>query len=201
MADRFFDASSLIKHCKTKGWGWRIRLKSNLNVQHDGGETRLSEMPKLGLNALTNSALTSGEITNIGYLHEAGHEEAWLVAMDAPPSVTATKDYGMLQKNLGGIEAIFWRTNGRSKLKQASFEDASVSDYKTRGFGLEDTHLERSDRLSKLLLVLAVITGITVKKTYPHRKRKTNPPLKPFPHSKQDLRTITTFPQTSTMPQ
>jgi hypothetical protein len=147
MADRFFDAGCLIKHCKTNGWGWRIRLKSNINVQHEGGEIRLSEMEKLGLNALTDAQLTSGEITNIGYLHEAGHEGAWFVAMNDSPSVTTTKDYGLRW----GIEAMF-------------------SDYKTRGFGLEDTHLERSDRLSKLLLVLAVamhlavITGIAVKK-------------------------------------
>lgn len=51
----------------------------------------------------------------------------------APPLGITVLDYGLRW----GIEAIF-------------------SDYKTRGFGLEDTQLQRSDRLCKLLLVLAM---------------------------------------------
>jgi hypothetical protein len=30
------------------------------------------------------------------------------------------------------------------------------SDYKSRGFGLESTHLQRPDRLSRLILVLSI---------------------------------------------
>ena len=147
MADRFFDAGALITYCRTQGWGWRIRMKSNINVTHEGGELRLSEMPPLKLTALENATLSSGAITNIGYLHERGHEEAWFIAMNAKPTRTTTLDYGLRW----GIEAMF-------------------SDYKTRGFGLEDTQLQRPDRLSKLLLVLAVamhwavLTGMHLQK-------------------------------------
>jgi hypothetical protein len=149
MADRFFDASALITYCRKQGWGWRIRLKSNINVIHEGGELRLSEMSTLQLSALTDAKLSAGALTNIGYLHERGHEEAWYIAMNATPTRTTTLDYGLRW----GIEAMF-------------------SDYKTRGFGLEDTQLQRADRLSKLLLVLAVamhwavLTGMHLQKKH-----------------------------------
>jgi hypothetical protein len=147
MADRFFDASALIAYCRGRGWGWRIRLRSNLNVLHDGGELALSDMPPLKLPALRDACLKGGAKTNIGYVHESGHDEPWFIAMNAVPTRTTTLDYGLRW----GIEAMF-------------------SDYKTRGFGLEDTHIQRPDRLSKLLLVLsiamhwAVITGFYLQK-------------------------------------
>lgn len=149
MADRFFDASALIDWCRAQGWGWRIRLRSNLNVLHEGGELHLDEMPSLRLSALESATLSGGATTNIGYLHENGHAEAWFIAMDAAPRRAAILDYGLRW----GIEAMF-------------------SDYKTRGFGLEETQLQRPDRLCKLLLVLAVaihwavISGLHLKKKH-----------------------------------
>lgn len=147
MADRFFDAGALISYCRKQGWGWRIRLKSNMNMRHESSDICLKHMHELKLSALMNATLGSGVDTHVGYLHERGHEEAWFIAMNSIPSRTSTLDYGLRW----GIEAMF-------------------SDYKTRGFGLEDTHLQRSDRLSKLLLVLAVamhwavITGLYLQK-------------------------------------
>jgi hypothetical protein len=147
MADRFFDANALIAYCRLHNWGWRIRLRSTINVMHQGGELCLKHMPALKLSVLTEATLTAGAVTNIGYLHEKGHEEAWYIAMNAKPTRTTTLDYGLRW----GIEAMF-------------------SDYKTRGFGLEDTQLQRPDRLSKLLLVLAVamhwavLTGMHLQK-------------------------------------
>lgn len=89
MADRFFEASALI------GWCRRIRLRSNLNVLHEGGEMHLCEMPSLKLSALVGATLSGGATTNIGYLHEKGHEEPWLIAMDTAPRRTAILDYGL----------------------------------------------------------------------------------------------------------
>lgn len=152
MADRFFNASTLIDWCRTRGWGWRIRLRSNLYVSHEGGERHLGEMPSLKLSALEGATLSGGAITHIGYLHEPGHEEPWFIAMDTTPTRTAVLDYGLR----GGIEAMF-------------------SDYKSRGFGLEETQLQRPDRLCKLLLVLAVamhwavISGLQLQKK--HRRK------------------------------
>ena len=116
-------------------------------MRHESSDICLKHMPELKLSALMNATLGSGVDTHVGYLHERGHEEAWFIAMNSIPSRTSTLDYGLRW----GIKAMF-------------------SDYKTRGFGLEDTHLQRSDRLSKLLLVLAVamhwavITGLHLQK-------------------------------------
>jgi Transposase DDE domain len=71
--------------------------------------------------------------TNIGFVHDKGHREPWFIAMNTLPSRTSVLDYSLRWS----IETLF-------------------ADYKTRGFGLEDTHLQRPDRLSRLLLVLAI---------------------------------------------
>src|SRR4051794_41850138 len=66
-------------------------------------------------------------------VHEAGHPEPWMIALSQPPSVHRAFDYGLRW----GIEAMF-------------------SDFKTRGFGLEDSHIARTDRLDRLGLVLSL---------------------------------------------
>ena len=114
---------------------------------------------------------------------KAGIPNHGLLRWWSKPTETIIREYGLRW----GIESLFWRTNGRSKLKQASFEVTSVSDYKTRGFGLENTHLRRVDRISQLLLVLAisiywaVVNGYQVQKKLfkINRKRKTVLALKP----------------------
>ena len=53
--------------------------------------------------------------------------------MSDPPTTWRAYDYGLRW----GIEAMF-------------------SDYKTRGFNLEDSHIERTDRLDRLVLVLSL---------------------------------------------
>ena len=58
--------------------------------------------------------------------------------------------------------------------------EALFSDFKTRGFGLEDSHIERTDRLDRLVLVLslalhwAVSTGMwdAVENRTPAEKRR-----------------------------
>jgi len=131
-ADRFFDASMLITKCREYGWGWRIRLRSDRVAGHEDSELKLSEMPGLALKALVKARLGKAE-TNIGYLHEKGHDEAWYIAMDAIPTKTTILDYGLRWS----CEAMF-------------------SDLKTRGFRLEDTQLQRTDRISRLILVLSI---------------------------------------------
>jgi len=71
--------------------------------------------------------------TNIAMLHEPGHAEPWIVALSEPPTAWRARDYGLRW----GIEAMF-------------------SDYKTRGFNLEDSQIERTDRLNRLVLVLSL---------------------------------------------
>ena len=73
-------------------------------------------------------------------LHEEGHPEPWIIAMSDLPTPWREPDYGLRW----GIEAMF-------------------SDFKTRGFNLEESHIERTDRLVLVLslaLYWAVSTGM-----------------------------------------
>src|SRR6187455_2492578 len=93
---------------------------------------------------------------NVAMVHEAGHPEPWIIALSQAPSVHTAFDYGLRW----GIEAMF-------------------SDFKTRGFGLEDSQITRTDRLDRLVLVLslalhwAVSTGMwdAVENRTPAEKR------------------------------
>ena len=156
-ADRFYGTSSLISLCQKLGWRYRIRLKGNLNLNHEGGEIKTGEILKLGLNGVENAELSkSGVKTNIGVLQEEGHPDPWIIAMECKPTAGKVLDYGMRW----GIEALF-------------------SDMKTRGFGVTKTKLKDPKRIERLLLVLtvacywAVSTGMQPKaKRQPSKKKK-----------------------------
>lgn len=142
LADRFFGGAELIKACQQQGWSYRIRLKGSLLLLHQGGEISVGDIARLG-NGIAEAQL-GGEAnritTNIGFVHDKGHQEPWFIAMDAMPTRTSTLDYGLRWS----IETMF-------------------SDFKSRGFGFQDTHLQRTDRISRMLLVIAVaLTWATV---------------------------------------
>ena len=134
MGDRFFGTVNLIEYCKLKNWDYRLRLKNNLLVIHGLTEMKAKDLEQLGEHFIENATLTAlREQTNIALIHEEGHDEAWIIAMNRKPDFYKTLDYGMRWS----IEPMF-------------------SDFKTRGFGLEDTHLHYPDRLERLILVMAI---------------------------------------------
>lgn len=135
MGDRFYGSPALIDWCREKGWGWRLRCKQDLLVfDKSGGETTLKECFARGDHMLTDVELTEQRArTHVAMLHEEGHPEPWIIALSDPPTTWRAYDYGLRW----GIEAMF-------------------SDYKTRGFNLEDSQIERTDRLDRLLLVLSL---------------------------------------------
>jgi hypothetical protein len=135
MGDRFYGSPALIEWCRSQGWGWRLRCKQDLLVfDKDGGEATLGECFARGEPMLTDVELTEKRArTNIAMLQEEGHAEPWIIALSEPPTVWRAHDYGLRW----GIEAMF-------------------SDYKTRGFNLEDSQIERTDRLDRLILVLSL---------------------------------------------
>jgi hypothetical protein len=134
MGDRFYGSPALIDWCRKRGWGWRLRCKQDLLVFQDGGETTLAECFARGEHMLTNVELTEKRArTNVAMLHEEGHPEPWIIALSDPPTTWRAYDYGLRW----GIEAMF-------------------SDYKTRGFNLEDSQIERTDRLDRLVMVLSL---------------------------------------------
>ena len=119
--DRFYGTERLIHWCQDAGWGYRIRLKGNLTLQHQGGELSCIEIRELMPQGLINAELYgSGVFTNIGVLHDDGHPEPWIIAMNAKPSQYTVLDYGMRW----GIEAMF-------------------SDFKTRGFGIAQSQIKK----------------------------------------------------------
>ncbi len=134
LADRFFGSPELISACQTHGFHYRIRLKGNLTLLHDGGELSVDDMARLNLSALMDADLCKSKtITNIGYVHDKGHKEPWFIAMDCLPTRTKVLDYGLRWS----IEPMF-------------------SDCKTRGFRFQDTHLQVTARISRMMLVVAI---------------------------------------------
>src|ERR1044072_1674177 len=129
MGDRFYGSPALIAWCRAQGWDWRLRLKQDLLVFEAGGETTLADCFTQGEHLLSDIELTETRVrTNVAMVHEAGHPEPWMIALSQPPSVHRAFDYGLRW----GIEAMF-------------------SDFKTRGFGLEDSHIARTDRLDRVV--------------------------------------------------
>ncbi|MDA1038591.1 MAG: hypothetical protein O2877_02795, partial [bacterium] len=51
-ADRFYGTSSMIYWCQKTGWQYRIRLKSNLIMEHETGEITTGKAAALNLNGL-----------------------------------------------------------------------------------------------------------------------------------------------------
>src|SRR4051795_4196879 len=134
MGDRFYGSPALIAWCRAQGWDWRLRLKQDLLVFEDGGETTLAECFRRGEHWLRDIELTEKRVrTNVAMVHEAGHPEPWIIALSQAPSVHTAFDYGLRW----GIEAMF-------------------SDFKTRGFGLEDSQIRLAGRLDRLILIMAL---------------------------------------------
>jgi hypothetical protein len=157
-ADRFYGTPAMIQWLECQGWDYRIRLKGNINFQHQGGEINGLDAYRLGIQKLEN-VLISGKCsvqTNIGIIHDQGHPEPWIIAMSQSPNRYRTLDYSMRW----GIEAMF-------------------SDFKSRGFGITNTKLIHAERIARLILVLslaiywAVSTAMTDDTALPKSKKTT----------------------------
>ena len=139
-ADRFYGTSRLIGWCQAAGWAYRLRLKSNLILEHEGAELVTGDIARLIPEGIKEARLNGSScVTSIGVLHEKGHKEPWIIAMDGVPTVARVRDYGMRW----GIEALF-------------------SDFKSRGFGITQTKLRHAERIARLILVLTMATYFAV---------------------------------------
>ena len=140
LGDRFYGTPALIAHCQSLGWDYRLRLKGNLRLWIDGADAGPVERLARDTPYLTSAELTARRVrTNIGFIQDPGHEEPWIVAMSEAPGYLTTLDYA----RRWGIEPMF-------------------SDFKTRGFGLEDSQIRYPDRLAKLILVMALALYLAV---------------------------------------
>lgn len=135
LADRFYGTPGLIAACGARGWDYRLRLKGSLRVFAPGSaaSVAVAELTR-AQPYLAGVELTAKRVrTNIGVIHDPGHAEPWIVAMSAKPGYLSTLDYS----RRWGIEPMF-------------------SDFKSRGFGIEDTQIRFPDRLARLVLVMAL---------------------------------------------
>src|SRR5512143_1039765 len=118
--DRFYPSAELFAWVHRYGWRYRLRLKGNLTIDTGLSEATTGELARgVSERYLPNVRLFTGGVpTNLGILHEAGHEAPWIIAMDCQPTEAAVRDYGARW----AIEPLF-------------------SDFKSRGFQLEDSQL------------------------------------------------------------
>ena len=138
MGDRFYPSGELFVALAGLGWGWRIRMKATASLvcsfAHADCVGDLDAMAEGSYYGDSNAAIFNTQLPmSIGWLREKGHADSWCIAMDCPASEAATRDYGLRW----GIETMF-------------------SDFKSRGFNLQKSQMEKSERLSKLLLLVAL---------------------------------------------
>ena len=134
MGDRFYGTADLISLCQGRGWNYRLRLKGTLTVTDRSGRTTTAARAKGEIRYLEDVELTARRAkTHIGIIHDPGHDQPWIVAMSEKPGYLTTLDYS----GRWGIEPMF-------------------SDFKSRGFGVENTQIHYPDRLARLLLVMAL---------------------------------------------
>lgn len=140
MGDRFYGTPDLIDWCQRHSWDYRLRLKGNLIV-FDGDKRLLTgACAKRKMFYLEDVELTSKRVrTNIGIIHDPGHDEPWIIAMAETPSYWRTLEYSQRW----GIEPTF-------------------SDFKSRGFGLEESQIRLPERLGRLILIMALALYIAV---------------------------------------
>ncbi len=159
LGDRFYGTSALVLWCQMHSWQYRLRLKGNMVFNKDGWIISVGKMAETGTRALKDFCFNKTDVkTNIGIVHDEGHREPWLIAMDAEPTRETTMDY----KKRWSIENMF-------------------SDLKSRGFNISQTKLEDKGRVERLLMMLsiallwAVSTGMALMvKNPPKTKSKKN---------------------------
>jgi len=134
MGDRFYGTADLIGWCQARTWDYRLRLKGNLVVFDRTGKTTTGNCARNKVYYLENVELTGKRArTHIGIVQDPGHAEPWIIAISERPGYLRTLKYGQRW----GIEPMF-------------------SDFKSRGFGVEDTQIRYADRLDRLILVMAL---------------------------------------------
>jgi hypothetical protein len=163
LADRCYGTPAMIRWCRERGWDYRLRLTGNLLARWGAARTTTGALALSGGHYCEAVALTGQRvITNLGIIRDPGHAEPWIIAMSAKPGYLTTLGYAARW----GIEPMF-------------------SDFKSRGFGLEQTHLRYPDRLARLILVMslalywAVSTGMGDQANHPTPAEKNGPTVSP----------------------
>jgi hypothetical protein len=135
----FYGTADLIGWCQERDWDYRLRLKGNLAVFDGTGRTTTGQCARDRVYYLEDVELTGRRArTHIGIIQDPGHAEPWIIAMSEKPGYLRTLEYSARW----GIEPMF-------------------ADFKSRGFGIEDTQLRYADRLDRLILVMALYVAVS----------------------------------------
>ena len=124
MGDRFYGSPDLIAWCARQGWDWRLRLKADLLVFEDGGESTVSACFARGERMLAGVELTGKRVkTNIGprrsRLRQRSTRRGTLSRGSSPcrnrrprrePSTTACAGASRRCSRTSKAEASVWRT-------------------------------------------------------------------------------------------
>src|SRR3954452_21288873 len=159
MGARFYGTADLIGWCQERAWDYRLRLKGNLVVFDGTGKTTTGQCAKDRVHCLEDVELTGRRApTHIGIIQDPGHTEPWIIAMSEKPGYLRTLEYSARW----GIEPMF-------------------SDFKSRGFGIENTQLRYADRLDRLILVMALYVAVSTAQAvhHPPPSEKKVPPISP----------------------
>ena len=138
-ADRFYPSAALFTWLVAQGWSYRLRLKGNVLADPGYGDEITTGALAQGVTEryLPNVRLFASEVmTHLGILHEAGHPEPWIIAMDCVPTRAAVLDYAARW----AIEPMF------SDFKGRGFE-LRLSTGTCRSPGTPDSHYGASDVL------------------------------------------------------
>jgi hypothetical protein len=145
LADREFGSVERLRHVVKKGWAYAIRLKGNVEFydprwgQPFDWLTLNALAPAIGSQfTLTDIKLTKAALypTHLACAWAVGSDEPWFIATNLPQPLQALKEY----RRRFACEELF-------------------SDLKKRGFNWADSLIRDPNRLSRLLLVLALLTA------------------------------------------
>jgi len=162
MGDRFYPSISLFQWLRVHNFSWRVRLKGSIDLAcSDIKVNKVSDLSQRYKHQTffdSKALLFNAEFPcSIGWIWDEDHAEGWAICMDCKATRATTLDYGCRWS----IEPMF-------------------SDFKSRGFNLQTTQIRIPQRLSKMVLLVALAIRIciavgdeSVKKTL-HEVQTTN---------------------------
>ncbi len=129
-ADRFYGTRNLIEFCQRRNWKYRLRMKDDLWLDHNGKKFQSGQIADKFPNGIHNATLGDSSIKTSIYMIKANQQDdPWIIAMDGEPTKEKALQYG----KRWGIEPMF-------------------SDLKSRGFNITKTRLQHCDRIERLIL-------------------------------------------------
>ena len=141
LADRGFGRAEMAKECQKLGFNYIIRIEPRVYIRHDDFVGNLMDLPvKPGCRLMLREALyrKSRPIRqNVAVYWARGQKEPWFLMTN------------MTRLQPAGLTKVY----GRRMTIEQYFRDTKS---KRNGFGLRLTLVKSSDRLSRLLLVLAL---------------------------------------------